>query len=84
MTTTTTTTAPSLAEIPAEAGDHDRFAHYARKTDIEAAILEGEPCTALCGKRWLPQRDPTRFPVCPTCKDIFDNVVGTRIPGGDA
>ncbi|WP_233548735.1 DUF3039 domain-containing protein [Galactobacter valiniphilus] len=78
------TIAPETVQAPAEPGDHDLFAHYARKTDIEAAILDGVPCTALCGKTWLPNRDPQRFPVCPTCQDIYDNVVGTKAPGGDA
>ena len=25
---------------------------------------------ALCGKVWIPNRDPSRYPVCPTCKEI--------------
>jgi hypothetical protein len=29
----------------------------------------------LCGKVWVPSRDPSRFPVCPECKDIYDNVL---------
>jgi hypothetical protein len=35
----------------------------------------GTPITALCGKVWVPSRDPSRFPVCPECKDIYDNVL---------
>ena len=27
----------------------------------------GEAITALCGKKWVPTRDPTRYPICPTC-----------------
>jgi hypothetical protein len=52
-------------------GDHDRFAHYVRKADIVRANVEGTPVTALCGKRWIPNRDPDRYPVCPTCKEIM-------------
>jgi hypothetical protein len=26
---------------------------------------------ALCGKVWVPSRDPQRFPVCPECKEIW-------------
>lgn len=57
-----------------EPGDHDLFAHYARKTDIERSMFEGVEITALCGKKWLPTRDFTKFPVCPTCKDIYESM----------
>ena len=56
-------------------GDHDRFAHYAPKDKIMEAMVEGTPVRALCGKLWVPSRDPKRFPVCPVCKDLYDNVV---------
>jgi hypothetical protein len=26
--------------------------------------------TALCGKKWTPGRDPSKFPVCPECEEI--------------
>jgi hypothetical protein len=51
-------------------GDHDRFAHYVRKSDLMRGYVEGEAITALCGKKWVPTRDPERFPVCPTCMEI--------------
>ncbi len=51
--------------------DHDRFAHYVRKDALEKAIFDGVPTRALCGKLWLPVRDPSRFPVCPECKEIW-------------
>jgi hypothetical protein len=35
----------------------------------------GEEVTALCGKRWVPSRDPQRFPVCPTCKEVLDTLL---------
>lgn len=57
-----------------EPGDEELFSHYAKKADIEKAILEGTPCTALCGKTWLPTRDPSRFPVCPDCKEIWESL----------
>lgn len=52
-------------------GDHDRFAHYVRKADITRAMVEGVEVVALCGKKWVPSRDPDRYPVCPTCKEIM-------------
>src|SRR4051794_9439644 len=66
-------------EQPAEPGDHERFAHYVRKEKILESALSGEPVIALCGKVWVPGRDPSRFPVCPTCKEIYE---GLR-PGDD-
>ena len=66
-----------------EPGDHERFAHYERKEKILQSALSGAPVVALCGKVWVPGRDPNRFPVCPICKEIYD---GLRDPqdGGDA
>jgi len=65
-----------------EPGDHERFSHYVRKEKILESALSGEPVVALCGKVWVPTRDPDRFPVCPTCKEIYD---GLRPPedGGE-
>lgn len=58
-------------------GDHERFAHYVRKEKIMESALSGEPVVALCGKVWVPGRDPNRFPVCPMCKEIYE---GLRAP----
>jgi hypothetical protein len=60
-----------------EPGDHERFSHYVRKNKIMDSAMSGEPVVALCGKVWVPGRDPKKFPVCPTCKEIFD---GLRAP----
>lgn len=57
-----------------EPGDHERFAHYASKKAIESAIFNGTPCKALCGKVWVPNRDPQRFPVCLECKEIWESL----------
>jgi hypothetical protein len=57
-------------------GDHDRFAHYVRKADITRAMVEGVEVVALCGKKWIPNRDPNRYPVCPTCKQIMASLRG--------
>jgi hypothetical protein len=65
-----TETVPEVAEP----GDHERFAHYVRKEKILESALSGEPVTALCGKVWVPGRDPKRFPVCPTCKEIYEGL----------
>jgi ATP-dependent exoDNAse (exonuclease V) alpha subunit len=57
-----------------EEGDHERFSHYVRKEKILESALSGKPVIALCGKVWLPGRDPEKFPVCPTCKEIYEGL----------
>jgi hypothetical protein len=65
-----------------EPGDRERFSHYVRKEKILESALSGAPVVALCGKVWVPGRDPKKFPVCPVCKEIYE---GLRAPqdGGD-
>ncbi|MDR0435953.1 MAG: DUF3039 domain-containing protein [Propionibacteriaceae bacterium] len=58
-------------EISHDDGDHDRFSHYVPKNEYMEAIVNGTPVLALCGKLWVPDADPERFPVCPTCKEIY-------------
>jgi Protein of unknown function (DUF3039) len=62
-------------------GDHERFAHYVQKDKIVESAVTGTPVIALCGKVWVPNRDPQRFPVCPECKEIYDSIPAG---GGDA
>jgi len=57
-----------------EEGDHERFSHYADKNKIMESALTGTPVKALCGKMWVPGRDPQKFPVCPTCKEIYETL----------
>ena len=59
-------------------GDHERFAHYVDKNDMMQAAVFGTPIKALCGKVWVPSRDPQKFPVCPECKEIYES-----LPPGD-
>lgn len=54
----------------AEPGDHDRFTHYVRRKDLERSRATGRPVRALCGKKWVPDGDPSRYPMCPTCAEI--------------
>lgn len=63
---------PDLREQPKLAdGDAERFAHIVRGAGkVTEAYIMGSEVVALCGKRWVPTRDPKRYPVCPTCKEI--------------
>ncbi len=71
-----TATREQIAPDITDDGDHDRFAHYVRKSDIVRSNVEGVPVVALCGKKWIPNRDPDRYPVCPTCKEIKKRLFG--------
>jgi hypothetical protein len=51
-------------------GDHDRFTHYVSRRELERYRSTGRPVTALCGKRWRPDGDPTRYPMCGTCAEM--------------
>lgn len=66
-------------EQPAEPGDHERFSHYVKKDKIMESALEGNAVVALCGKVWIPSRDPKKFPICPECKEIYEDLKS----GGD-
>lgn len=71
-------------EQETDAGDHDRFAHYVRKDKITQAALGGTSVIALCGKVWVPGRDPEKYPVCPECKEIFEGLREPQDGGGDS
>jgi hypothetical protein len=55
-------------------GDHDRFAHYIKKEKIVESAVTGKAVRALCGKKWVPSRDPQKFPICPICKEIYEGM----------
>lgn len=57
-----------------EPGDHERNSHYVRKEKIVESAVLGIPVKALCGKTWVPGRDPQKFPICPICKEIYDGL----------
>ena len=58
-------------------GDADRFAHYVSRDRIAESKMTGRPVVALCGKVWVPKRDPTHYPVCPDCKRIYDEMMNS-------
>lgn len=58
--------------ITTDDGEHDRFTHYARVKDIERSMFEGIEIVAMCGKRWRPEGDFMKYPLCPTCKERYE------------
>jgi hypothetical protein len=57
-----------------EAGDHERYSHFVKKDKIVESAVLGNAVVALCGKIWIPSRDPQKFPVCPMCKEIYEKL----------
>ncbi len=57
-----------------EDGDHERYSHYVKKDKIVESAVMGNAVVALCGKVWIPNRSPEKFPVCPTCKEIYEKL----------
>jgi hypothetical protein len=79
-----TTLLEEVAQTQVSDGDHERFAHYVQKDKIVESAVLGTPVIALCGKVWVPNRDPGKFPVCPECKEIYESIPGgSEGSGGD-
>ena len=88
---TDATTRP-LHTDPALDGDHERMTHIVHEgvktrggdfiatgPSVVEGMVNGTPVRALCGKVWVPGRDPRRYPLCPTCKEIAEGM-GWRVP----
>lgn len=73
-----TLTEERAVPVETDEGDHERFSHYVKKDRIVESAVLGVPVVALCGKVWVPNRDPQRFPICPDCRDIYNSLP----PGG--
>jgi len=70
----TTTILDERTDLRTDEGDHERFSHYVPKAKLTEAMVMGTPVIALCGKVWVPSRNPDRFPVCPECKEIWESM----------
>ena len=65
-----------------EEGDEERFSHYVPKAKLTEAQVMGTPVVALCGKVWVPSRNPDKYPVCPECKEIWETFSSGDKNGG--
>jgi hypothetical protein len=45
-----------------------------KKEKVVESAVTGKSVRALCGKKWIPSRDPEKYPVCPVCKEIYDGL----------
>ncbi len=73
---TNTDTIEDRRTVPTDEGDHERFSHYVPKEKLTEAMVMGTPVIALCGKVWVPSRAPEKFPVCPACKEVWEQMKG--------
>lgn len=89
-----TTLAPTRPDAALEDGDHERMSHivlegFRRRrgkflplgATVVESMVTGTPVRALCGKVWVPNRDPKRYPLCPTCREIAE-ARGWKVPAG--
>lgn len=54
--------------------DDPRLAHIVKPASaVTQAYIEGTEVTALCGKRWVPTRDPKGLPVCGRCRELAES-----------
>lgn len=70
----TATIVDERTDVRVEEGDHERFSHFVPKAKLTEAMVMGTPVVALCGKVWVPSRNPDKFPVCPECKKIWESL----------
>lgn len=54
------------------------ISHICRKVDVARAYVTGEPIQALCGKIWVPSRDPENLPVCKRCVEEAHKIHSAR------
>lgn len=67
--------AQTLEALPQQKEDlkeENRYAHYAEKVSITEGYVMGTPILAICGKIFVPSRDPKKFPICPICKELAE------------
>ena len=63
-------------DVDTTTGDHDRFAHYVKAEDVLRAAVDGVAVPALCGKKWVPTRDPEKYPICKICVEVLARIRG--------
>jgi hypothetical protein len=69
-------------ELSPTDGDGELRTHIIRRPDdrqsaeawVTEARIMGFEVEAICGFRWVPARDPERYPVCEACKDLLSHM----------
>ena len=87
---------PEVVEPVLDEDDHERFSHivlegytptkgFRKKfvpigNSVVEGMINGTPVEALCGKKWIPGKDPKKYQLCPTCKELAASK-GWKVPG---
>ena len=82
----------TTVDLDVSEGEHERMAHIVLEgfttpgdefvragPSVVESLVNASPVRALCGKTWIPGRDPKRYPLCPTCKEIAEQM-GWKVP----
>lgn len=51
---------------------NEKLAHYAESVSVTEGYVLGTPIQAICGKVFVPSRDPEKLRKCPICIEIMD------------
>jgi hypothetical protein len=57
-----------------DSNDNNELAHYAEAASVTEGYVMGTPVQALCGKIFIPSKNPERLKICPICKEIVEEV----------
>ena len=60
-----------VVELTEEDDDPDA-AHIVTQKDLIHSQLTGKPIRALCGKLWVPKRNPDDYPMCQACIEVLN------------
>jgi hypothetical protein len=72
VTDTDTMTRPNPKEVRPGLTDKAEVSHIVRDEDWAKGYIWGQEIEALCGIRWIPSRDPEKYPVCQPCQKIYE------------
>jgi len=70
--------------IEVDEDGNQRFTHIVNCPDgkedtaswVTEARIMGLEVTALCGKKWVPQADPKKYPICQPCLTEASRLLG--------
>lgn len=69
---------PKVDDPILDDGDHDRFSHIVRKDEAARGYIDGASIEALCGKKWVPSKNPDNYPVCPDCEKVLKRILSAQ------
>lgn len=59
-----------------DTGNDDDVFHIVSKHDWGVGYIMGQEIEALCGKRWVPSRDPQGLEPCQACASLLEQLHG--------